>query len=64
MLIITDAKNKDRLMQEMKAQNIQISLIGEVTDANSGVKLISGEVSGVSTEITPPESDELYKVVG
>jgi len=69
MLIITDAQNKDRLMQEMKKQSIMISLIGEVTDANLGVQLISGGVSGVSTddgvstEITPPESDELYKVV-
>ena len=61
MLIITDAKNKDKLMQEMQKQSIMISLIGEITDTKSGVKLVG---NGVSTEITPPESDELYKVVG
>ena len=61
MLIITDAQNKDKLMQEMQKQNIRISLIGEVTDAKSGVKLVE---NGDSTEVEPPESDELYKVVG
>jgi hydrogenase expression/formation protein HypE len=60
MLIIADPKNKDKLMQEMKKQNIQVSLIGEVTSANDKIKLVAG---GTSTEILPPESDELYKVV-
>jgi hydrogenase maturation factor len=60
MLIIADPKNKDKLMQEMKKQNIQVSLIGEVTSANDKIKLVAG---GTSTELLPPESDELYKVV-
>jgi hydrogenase expression/formation protein HypE len=60
MLIIADPKNKEKLMQEMKKCDIQISLIGEVTSANDGIRLVAG---GTSTEILPPESDEIYKAV-
>jgi hydrogenase expression/formation protein HypE len=60
MLIIAEAKSKNKLIDEMESQGIHISAIGEVTEAKNGLKLI---VDGVFTEIEPPQSDELYKVV-
>jgi hydrogenase expression/formation protein HypE len=61
MLIITDAQHKNEIMQRINNYGIKISLIGEIKDINAGIKLVTGDIS---SEISPPESDELYKVVG
>jgi hydrogenase maturation factor HypE len=60
MLIITDAQNVDEIMQKIGNQEIKISLIGEVKGIDAGIKLVT---SDKSSEIYPPESDELYKIV-
>jgi hydrogenase expression/formation protein HypE len=60
MVIITGAENKEKIEGEMKKAGIKISLIGEVREKDAGIML---ESRGAKSEIMPPESDELYKVV-
>ena len=61
MLMIIPCENKDKIMHEMAKADIKISLIGEVKEKKQGIMMT---VNGNQEEITPPESDELYKVVG
>jgi len=60
MLIIAGTEIKDKMMREMEKHDIKISLIGEIKEPEHEIKLIS---NGISSEISAPESDELYKVV-
>jgi hydrogenase expression/formation protein HypE len=60
MLIISHPEQKDQLIKEILAADISITCIGRVTDSTEGLIMTCGNAK---TEITPPESDELYKVV-
>jgi hypothetical protein len=48
-------------MEAVKAEGISISCIGRICPAEAGAKI--KRTSGEIQEITPPEADELYKVV-
>lgn len=63
MLIIVSPKNKKLLEEEMKKANIEINCIGQIKERNFGI-MNSKEKNNKLNEILPPESDELYKVVG
>ncbi|MGO1370140.1 AIR synthase family protein [Senegalia sp. (in: firmicutes)] len=54
LIIITEDKNADLLLDKFKKESIEANIIGEVI--NSGVFMDQ-------EKINPPESDELYKVV-
>lgn len=58
MIITMDRENSNNLILELKNNNIKIKIIGEIT--NKDVYL---EKRGRLTYVTPPESDDLYKVV-
>lgn len=60
MMIMAHPEQKDVLMREIKDADIPVACIGRITDPSEGVVMISG---GAKTEILPPGSDELYKVV-
>ncbi len=57
LMIIADEK-LNKLKNELEAENIEFTIIGEVTE--SGALM---EVDGEIIEIDPPGSDELYKVL-
>ena len=61
MVIIVPADKKDEMMEAMKDKGVEASYIGIIKDAASGICMKEG---GRLTEIAPPASDELYKVVG
>lgn len=58
MIITMDRENSNNLILELENNNIKIKIIGEIT--NKDVYL---EKRGRLTYVTPPESDDLYKVV-
>jgi hydrogenase expression/formation protein HypE len=60
MMIMAHPEQKDLLMKEIQSAGISVSCIGRITDSSEGLIMISGSIK---SEITPPESDELYKVV-
>lgn len=55
MLMVIEEENYKKLKEELKEENIQLTIIGEVVDKGIFVK-DGGEVE----EILPPKSDELY----
>lgn len=59
MLIIVDKNNVTELLDKLKANNIKAFDIGKFTDAKEKILIKNGE----RLEISPPESDELYKVI-
>lgn len=61
MIIMASADRKDAIMEGISRAGIPVSCIGRITAAESGLELI--RMDGSSQEITPPEADELYKVV-
>ncbi len=60
MLIVISKDKKDELIREMNREGIEISEIGYVDVVENGVKLFK---NGVSLDIEPPRSDEIYKVI-
>ena len=62
MVIVVPRDKKDEMAAAMKAKNVPASYIGEVKEKAFGLMLKSGE-DGSLSEIVPPYSDELYKVV-
>lgn len=58
MLIISPIEKVQEILEKLNGNNIQASVIGEVTE--TGVKMLDDEQI---RDINPPESDELYKVV-
>lgn len=60
MMIIAHPDQKDKLLKEIRAAGIPAACIGRVTERKDGLFLIN---ESVKTEITPPASDEIYKVV-
>lgn len=60
MMIIAHPEQKDELMNRISQSDVSISCIGKITEESLGRILINGSKK---TEITPPDSDELYKVI-
>lgn len=58
MLIVAKEKNAEELISRAEKENILITEIGTITE--SGRVMIK---NGEAVEITPPESDELYKAL-
>ena len=59
MLITVEQEKKQQLLEQLNREGIMASIIGEITE--KGRYLLQGEEM---IEITAPESDELYKVIG
>jgi hydrogenase expression/formation protein HypE len=59
MLVITDRKSGNKMIEELKKEGINLQIIGEVVD-NKTCTVKSNDKTYVIDE---PESDELYKVV-
>lgn len=62
MIIIVNSDNKDKLERDMKKANIEINCIGQIKEKSFGI-MSSDTADGQLSEILPPQSDELYKVV-
>lgn len=60
MLMICEKKNVEELMMKLRENNIESYVIGELTEDLEKVLIENGE----KKKITPPDSDELYKVIG
>jgi len=60
MMIVVSPENKEVLENALSARDVKASHIGTVREAAFGLKLM--RCDGVS-EISPPESDELYKAL-
>lgn len=60
MLIAADETQKEEILLACRKAGIPISVIGRVTEKEKGICLVD---QGISTEILPPESDELYKAI-
>ena len=58
MLMIISGENLETLSTELKNEDIDFAVIGEVVE--SGTKIV---IDGERTNIDPPGGDELYKVV-
>ncbi len=63
MLIIVRPENKQLLEEAMNEANVEISCIGQIKEKQYGI-MSSDCGNGKLCEIFPPESDELYKVIG
>lgn len=61
MIIMASDEKKDAIIEAVKAEDVAISCIGRICPVEDGVKI--KRKSGEIQEITPPEADELYKVV-
>ena len=61
MIIMVSDERKDQVIKAVEAAGVSISCIGRICQVEDGVKIkrMDGEIQ----EITPPEADELYKVV-
>lgn len=63
MIIIVTPEKREELEAAMEKDGVKISCIGRICGKASGIMQTDCE-TGEKREITPPESDELYKVVG
>ena len=61
MVIVVRPEKKDALEKALAAASVNATPIGMMREAADGLMLVS---AGAAQAITPPESDELYKVVG
>lgn len=61
MVIMVPPEKKDEMEKVMDEAGVEISCIGVITEADKGIIMKKGD--SVS-EVAPPASDELYKVVG
>ena len=59
MLMVLEEEDYKNLKMELKKDNIELSIIGEIID--QGIYLKDGDSLD---EITPPATDELYKALG
>ena len=58
--LFTKQKTKDNITFFKKSDSLSILAEGVITEKENGIKM---SVKGVVSELNPPESDELYKVV-
>lgn len=61
MIIMASDERKDAIMEAVRAEGVEISCIGRILDECEGVYLM--HANSMIEEITPPEADELYKVI-
>ncbi len=61
MIIMASDARKDAIMAAVEAEGVSISCIGRICPAEEGARI--KRINGETEEITPPEADELYKVV-
>lgn len=61
MIIMVSDERKDDVIKAVSAVGVDISCIGRICLAEEGVKI--KRKTGEIQEITPPEADELYKVI-
>ncbi|MDR1272753.1 MAG: AIR synthase family protein [Clostridiales Family XIII bacterium] len=61
MLIVLPFENEARLTAGLEAIGVKATAIGRITEKEKGVRLI--DRTGKSEEISPPDPDEIYKVV-
>lgn len=61
MVIMTPPDKKEEMEAVMAEAGVEMSCIGVITEADKGIMMKTA--SGME-EIAPPDSDELYKVVG
>lgn len=61
MLIMAAKDRKDELLTALREAGIDASCIGRICEEETGLRLM--HPNGMIEEITPPEADELYKVV-
>lgn len=61
MIIMVSDERKDDVIKAVSAVGVDISCIGRICPAEEGVKI--KRKTGEIQEITPPEADELYKVI-
>lgn len=63
MLIIIAPEKKELLEQAMAEAGVEMNCIGRVCEGSKGIMQCETEGAELA-EITPPKSDELYKVIG
>lgn len=61
MLIIAAQEKKEAVMEAIEKTGVSVHCIGRICQGAAGLSLIGPD--GRAAEITPPEPDELYKVV-
>lgn len=61
MMIIAAPEKKEALLAAVQAAGVAVSCIGQICAKEAGLTLV--RCDGQREEITPPEPDELYKVV-
>lgn len=61
MLIIAAQDKKEAVMEAIEKTGVSVRCIGRICQGTAGLALIGS--NGAVSEITPPEPDELYKVV-
>lgn len=61
MVIMTPPDKKEAMEAAMSAAGVEMSCIGIITEADKGIMMKTGDRT---EQIAPPDSDELYKVVG
>lgn len=60
MMIMVPPEKREELEKKISSAGIEITCIGKIKEHNEGVFMILDEKK---VEITPPESDELYKAI-
>jgi len=60
MIIMVHPEKKEAMEKALAACDVKASLIGTIKEISHGLRLLE---NGKTSEIAPPESDELYKVV-
>lgn len=61
MLIMASKDKKDDIIEACKSEGVQICQIGEIKEADFGLKMKN--LAGNIVEIVPPSADELYKAI-
>ncbi len=61
MLIVVSEDKEEQMLAHLHNEGIEAGIIGEILDKEKGLYLIK---EGHKEEITPPQPDELYKVIG
>lgn len=61
MLIMAAQDKKDAMLKAMEKAGVEAAVIGRIREKEEGIRMTAGTKV---TDIDPPASDELYKVVG
>lgn len=61
MLIMAPADRVEEIMEAVEDAGVEVSMIGQVVEKEEGLHMVTKQKTRI--EITPPEADELYKVI-